>query len=266
MKTSRRLTLVALTLCFYFLVPSKGWTFVLPLNFVVQKTISTTGRAPLTIEQEVTFKVGKEILKTNESWLIEGDRNLKVSAFGLDTYKENIQLHSLINAKQKTQVIGKNKTTSLVGSDFYQRLLFIRSTESFMQYLRELGISEKVRLSRADGRVCVALGQESESENKNPQIWIDQEDFLIRKIRLPSGAEIQLSDYVKVSNDLWLAKTHVIRWAGATATIKVKSYSLKNKITLSQFYPQNFNEPTTLSFNQSTSLHQIVEDFYLRFR
>lgn len=266
MKSALRLTLVTTILSFSLLSASTAWTFVLPLDFVVKKTVAKTGRTSISIDQEITFKVGKDSLKTQENWLIEGDRNLKVTANGLEPYKENIKVNSLFNSKQKTQVIGKNKTQTPVGNDFYQRLMFIRSSDSFMQYVRELGISEKTRLSRADGRVCIAIGEPSQGEDKSPQIWIDQDDFLIRKIRMPSGTEINLSDYVKVNDDFWIAKTQIIKWAGATATVKVKNFSVKNAATIQQFYPQNFELPTELTFNESSSIAQVVEDFYKRFR
>lgn len=266
MKSALRLTLVTTILSFSLLSPSVGWTFVLPLEFVVKKTVAKTGRTSISIDQEVTFKVGKDSLKTQENWLIEGDRNLKVSAAGLEPYKENVKVNSLFNTKQKTQVAGKTKVQTSIGHDFYQRLMFIRSSDSFMQYLRELGISEKTRLSKTDGRVCIAIGEPSQGENKSPQIWIDQDDFLIRKIRMPSGTEISFSDYVNVKDEFWIAKTQVIKWAGATATVKVKSYSVKNAASLQQFFPQSFDTPTELAFNESSSLAQVVEDFYKRFR
>lgn len=266
MKTALRLTLVTLIMIFSFIIPSTGWTYVLPLDFLVKKTVSKTGRTSISIDQDVTFQIGKDILKAQENWLIEGDRNLKVSANGAEPYKPNIRVNSLFNSKQKTQVIGKNKTVTSVPADFYQRLLFIRSTASFMQYLREMGIPEKVRLSRAEGLVCIAIGEPSSEENKYPQFWIDQDEFLIRKIRMPSGTEINLSDYVQVTDDFWIAKTQVINWGGATATIKVKNFSVKNAAPLSQFYPQNFEQTTELSFIENNRLTQVVEDFYKRFR
>jgi len=266
MKSALRLTLVTTLFVFSLLSASTGWTFVLPLDFVVKKSVGKTGRTSISIDQEVTFKIGKDTLKTQENWLIEGDRNLKVSANGLEPYKENVKVNSLFNSKQKTQVLGKTKSQTPVGNDFYQRLMFIRSADSFMQYIRELGISEKTRLSKAEGRICIAIGEASDGDSKSPQIWIDQDDFLIRKIRMPSGTEINLSDYVKVTDDFWIAKTQTIKWAGATATIKVKNFSVKNAATIAQFYPQNFDQPTELAFNEASSIAQVVEDFYKRFR
>lgn len=266
MKSALRLTLVTTILAFSLLSSSTAWTFVLPLDFVIKKNVAKTGRTSVAIEQEVTFKVGNDSLKTLENWVIEGDRNLKVSAVGLEPYKENIKVNSLFNSKQKTQVVGKSKSQSQVSNDFFQRLMFIRSTDSFLQYLRELGISDKVRLSRADGRVCVAIGEPSQGENKSPQVWIDQDEFLIRKIRMPSGTEITFSDYVKAGEDFWIAKTQTIKWGGATATVKIKNFSTKNVGSLQQFYPQNFEQNTQLAFTESSPITQVVEDFYKRFR
>ncbi|MFN3455236.1 MAG: hypothetical protein ACK41T_09780 [Pseudobdellovibrio sp.] len=250
-----------------FFTSVAGWTYVLPLDFVIRKSISTTGRSIVSLEQDVVFKSGNESLKVHESWLVEGDKNLKVSAVGADLYRDSIRVNSLFNSKHKTQILGKNKTSTALPADFYQRLLFIRSSESFMGYLKELNIPAKIRLSRADGKVCFALGEASIEDQKYAQIWIDQDDFLIRKVRLPSGTEITLSDYVKANDDLWIAKTQKITWGGGlTATINVKSFSAKVSSAIQDFYPQNFDAPTTFSFSQSSALAQVAEDFYKRFR
>ena len=262
MKTALNMTLVVSFLLF----SSLGWTFVLPLDFVVKKTVAKTGRSAITIEQEVTFKSGNDTLKTMETWAVEGDKNLKVSMTSEDASKESLHVNSLFNSKLKTQITGKNKSSIPLPADFFEKYLFVRSSDSFYQYLRDLGIAEKTRLSRADGRICIAIGEASGPDTKNPEIWIDQDDFLIRKIRMPSGTEISFSDYARVNDDFWIAKTQVIKWAGAEATIKVKSFSTKNAPTLQSFYPQNFEQHTDITFSQSNTLSQVVDDFYKRFR
>lgn len=271
------MTLVAHIFNFYFIfaivAPQTAWTYILPLDFVVKKTVSHSNKQIINLEQEVTFKSKNQPteIKVSESWLIEGDKNLKVSANGLGNYAENIRYHSLINNKTKTQMIGKNKTTTQRSDDFYLHLAFARSTDRFLDDLKNMGIPLQTRLSRADGFISIAIGEPSKDESVYPQVWIDQDLFLIRKIRLPSGTEVTLSNYVKINpntdQEFWIAKKHIIKWGQEEVVVDVKNISTKTTATLQSFYPKNLDTPSELSFSSSQSgLTQIVEDFYSRFR
>ena len=196
--------------------------YVPNLDFILNKTTSTTGRQILSIDQDVIFKIGSEETIIQENWLIEGDKNLKLSANGTGFFKSGIDLNYLYNGKTKTSITGKNKIATTLNTDFYQKYLFIRSSDAFKTHLKELGISQQIRLSRADGRVCFALGEPSDKK-LNPQLWIDQEEFIIRKIRLPSEVEVELSDITQINKDLAIAKTQTIHWAGLQITIKIKN-------------------------------------------
>ncbi len=277
MKTLTSMTLVAYILNIFLvlslLTPQTGWTYILPLDFVVKKTVSHSNKQIVSIEQEVTFKSRTEPteIKIAESWLIEGDKNLKVSANGLGIYKENIRFNSLINNKTKTQMIGKTKTSLQRADDFYLHLAFARSSERFLDDLKSMGIPMQTRLSRADGYIAIAIGEASKDEKVFPQVWIDQDQFLIRKIRMPSGTEITLSNYVKINPDtdqeFWIAKKHVIKWGQEEVIVEVKNISTKTTATLQSFYPKNLDTPSELTFTSNQSgLTQIVEDFYSRFR
>lgn len=235
------------------------------LDFILNKSTSTTGRQIISIDQDVIFKIGTEEAIIQENWLIEGDKNLKLTAKGTGFFKSGIDLQYLYNNKTKTSMIGKNKITTPLTTDFFQKYLFIRSTEAFKNHLKELGIMYQARLSRADGRVCFAIGEASR-EKLTPQIWIDQDEFILRKIRLPSEVEIELSDVYPAGKDLFVAKTQMISWAGIQVFIKVKTVTVKNGITLSSFYPQNLEHPSEMSFTNKSTLTEAIDQFYKRFR
>jgi hypothetical protein len=242
-----------------------AYGYIPNLDFILNKTTSTTGRQILAIEQDVTFKIDTEEAVIQENWLIEGDKNLKLTARGQGLFKENLNLHYLYNAKNKTSVVAKNKITTPLTTDFFQKLLFIRSADAFKNHMKELSITNQVRLSRADGRTAFALGDPSGAK-LTPQIWIDQDEFVIRKIRLPSETEIELSDISAISNDLYIAKTQVISWNNLQIKIKVKSVSTKTGATLSNFYPQNLDTPSEISFTNKSVLTEAIDQFYKRFR
>jgi hypothetical protein len=242
-----------------------AFSYIPNLDFILKKNVATTGRQIVSIEQDVIFNIGSETATVKETWLIEGDKNLKLVARGQGELNQNINLHYLYNGKNRISVTGKNKNASSLTHDFFQRLLFIRSANTFKNYIHELGINEGTRLSRTDGRIAFAIGEPS-TEVLKPQIWIDQEDFAIRKIRLPSEADISLSDISQVSKDLWVAKSQKISWANFTVQVKVKKISAKTTATLNQFYPQNLDQPSEFSFSNRNDMNDIIDQFYKRFR
>lgn len=242
-----------------------AFAYIPTLDFILNKSTSTTGRQIISIDQDVIFKIGSEEAVIQENWLIEGDKNLKLTAKGAGFFKAGIDLHFLYNGKVKTSIVGKNKIATTLSSDFFQKYLFIRSTEAFKGHLKELGILNQTRLSRADGRVCYAIGEPS-GEKRNPQIWIDQDEFIIRKLRLPSEVDIELSDATQVTKDLVVAKSQLINWAGTQVIIKIKNISVKPSANLSNFYPQNLDHPSELTFANKSQLTEAIDQFYKRFR
>ena len=245
--------------------------YIPEIGFILKKSSLTTGKSILQIEQEVTFKIGDEEAKIDETWLIEGDKNLKMKAVGKNLYKDNIKLNYLYNGKNKTYFSGKNKIINSTPQDFYQKYLFIRSQNSFLEYLKELNISSNVRLSRADGIVSFLIGQASD-KILNPHIWIGQEDFILRKIRMPSGSEISLGQITNLAKETNIAKSQTISWlstqsnANVVVQIKIKKINVSVKENINSFYPQNIENPSEINFSNTTILSSVIEEFYSRFR
>lgn len=250
---------------------SYSQAYIPELPFILKKSTTTTGQKIIQIEQEIIFKSGEDEARVDEVWLIEGDRNLKVTATGKNLYKESIKLNYLYNGKNRTFYSGKNKMVSAVTPDFYQRLLFIRSKDSFQNYLKEFNIAPQVRLSRAAGAINFLIGQPSE-QNLNPHLWIGQDDFVIRKIRTPSTAEITLDQVASYPNDTYMARNQTISWSSAvgaplkTVQIKIKKIDWRASGSIQSFYPQNNEVPSEISFANKTDLTSMIEEFYSRFR
>ncbi len=259
MKTFFALTLVQLFLSF-------SYGFVLPLDTILKKHVVLNGSKIIALEQDVFFKESGLEAVIHETWLIEGDKNLKLIATGTGDLKDSFKIVALYNGKYRSILIGKNRVTDLVANDFFERYLSVRSADSFKSYLQSLQIQPQVRLSRAEGAVAYAVGMASTPEALNPQAWFKQDSFELVKLRLPSEAEVSLEDFIAISPQLTYPKTKKIEWAGKSALIKVRQISDKNKYKLTDFYPQNLSQPTDVAFLQKSPLHTTIEDFYKRFR
>jgi len=262
MKTSQLTTFVLI----FFIFLAKGWSYILPLDFVLKQTTQKTGRSLISVDYEVLFKNEKEQIKVFENWFIDGDRNLKVIATGADFHQQNIRISSLFNSKNKFQVTGKVRNTYQLSTEFFQKAAFIRDPNDLLEFIKQNKIVLSSKLSRADGRICIAVGESSSENSTHPMIWFDQDDFLIRKIRLPNDVEVSFSDYFKVSEDFWLAKKQIVVWGKNTATINLKGYATKLNNRTSHFSIQDFSQPSEIGFPESTALTQAVDEFYKRFR
>jgi hypothetical protein len=124
-----------------------------------------------------------------------------------------------------------------------------------------------VRLSRTAGVVTFALGQPTpvDSTKAYPGMWVEQDRFLIRKIRLDSQAEVSADDYSEFNNGLWFPKSRTVSWGDRTVhirTLKVASTSLPPSI-------KERLSPTGLKRRADAKelfTSPIISEFYKRFR
>lgn len=259
MKTFLTLTIVQTISLF-------SYGFILPLDLILEKNVATSGNQILLVEQDVFLKEGLHEVVIRESWQIEGDKNLRLTATGLGELKDSVKIVAIYNGKTRTTMIGKNRVTHPAPTDFFEKLLSVRSLHSFKTYLSDYSIDPSVRLSRADGSISFAVGQPSPIGSLKPQLWFQQDNFQIRKIRFPSESEITFSDFATVSPKLTYPKLKKIEWSGKTAIIKVKNIVDKTKIPISNFYPQNIETPSELVVSRKNGMGALIEDFYTRFR
>ncbi len=243
-----------------------SYGFILPLDVILEKNILINGSQIIAIEQDVIFKDGGQELVIHESWLIEGDKNLKLVATGVGELKDAVKIVAIYNGKARTTQVGKSRVTDAVAPDFFERYLSVRALGSYKNYLSELGVAPQVRLSRADGAIAFAIGQPSAPSALKPQLWFLQDSFQLRKMRFTSGAEISFTDFAVVNPKLDYPKTKKIEWSGKSVTIKIKSINDKPKVAITQFYPQNVDVPSELVVSNKGALGQLIEDFYKRFR
>ena len=239
--------------------------YVLPLDTILRKTTSLSGGTIVSIEQNVIFREGNTDYVIKEEWLIEGDKNLKLTATGVGELKDHFKVNYLYNNKKRTHINGKNRVVTEATHELLEKFLTIKSVDSFQNYLKELGISNKVRLSRASGKISFAIGEPSTDRALSPQFWIDQDFFHLNKIRFPSEAEVEFSDY-KTYGPLHYPDLKFVAWADKGAIIKVTKVSIKTGTTIKNFYPQTLDLPSEINLGSKGALGVKIEEFYKRFR
>lgn len=257
-------TAIVLTLVQF--ISSTSLAYILPLENILQKSALVAGSSILNVEQEVQFKEAGKTYIIKETWLIEGDRNLRLTARGQGELKE-VNLNYIYNNKTRTSLSGKNKVTQTTGADFYEKYLAIKSKDSFQSYLKDLAITENVRLSRASGSVCFAIGEEANSESAvKPQLWIDQNSFRLVKMRLPSAAEVEFLDFTELESGAHYPRQKTVSWNGKTLNIVVKSVTRATSASIKNFYPESLETPSQFVLPPQNPAAPVFEEFYQRFR
>lgn len=265
MKTFVLLTVLTIVL----LIEFSAHAYVPPLDFILSKTVEQSGKSIISIEQNVIFNeetpegVKEHIVK--EQWLIEGDKNLRLTAIGTGELKDSIKIHYLYNNKKRIQISGKNNVIKEISPDFFEKFSVIKTSSAYQTYLKELNITPDVRLSRASGAISFAIGELSTEDLLKPQVWIDQDFFRLNKIRFSSNAEVEFSNY-KEYDSLHYPDLKTISWADKTVTIKVTKVSTKTKSTIKNFYPKTLELPSQINLSDRGSIGQTIEEFYTRFR
>ncbi len=243
----------------------KTHAYILPLEHILQKNASLAGSGVLSVEQDVIFtEAGKSYL-VKEIWLIEGDRNLKLIARGQGDLLAAVNLTYLYNNKNRTQLVGKNRVVKPAGADFFEKFLAIKSRDTYASYFKELSIDSQVRLSRAAGRICFAVGAPSEASQAKPQIWFEQESFRLAKIRFPSLSEVEFNDYQENGN-IHYPRSKIVLSKGQNIKINVTKFGPSKSASLKDFYPAALESSSALNTSQLDSVSFQIEDFYSRFR
>lgn len=272
------------------LTPAISTAALLPTKTILQKTTENTGSGVYSIEQEVQFNNGDDTLSIKEVWLIENEKSMRLSVSGGKDLNNSFKLQFVYSGGQKFSLSNGGKKSEKIPDDFLEKYLNFRSTEAFFNQLIMGAIIPAgsplnrtpiktngnftyepepwVRFSRAGGAVTYAFGNATspEQELNNPGIWIEQDLFVVRKLRLKSQVEMSANNYNQFAKGLYYPRQRTIRWGNNTVTIRLISVSSRSNV------PANLFQPGTLDVNPKVEgiaqlpARDVITEFYTRFR
>lgn len=271
-------------------LPFIAFAWILPAKTIVQKTVENHGSGSFALEQEVSFDINGENLTLKEKWIIADDQTMFLTVQSLKDAIPSISLQFLYKDGQRFQIQPNGKTSRAVELEFIEKPFIYRTPESFAYFLKQIKVAPDgilstpplpaktsdikrtpetfLRYSRSGGVVNYAFGypENNNSESMSPGVWIEQDAFVIRKIRYPSGAVLTASDYSELAKGIMLPKTKTLTWNTNKVSIKLINLELK-KTTPPNFFKTSTLETTNDFSALSASERTIpVADFYTRFR
>jgi hypothetical protein len=278
--------ILALFFSFSFLIPAVA--YIPPARMILERTAENAGSGSYTIEQEVQFPNGPEPLVVKETWTIENDRSMRVTVTGLREQKDSLRLQILYAGGQRWIMRdGGRKESGPIPADFAERFFHWRTLDTAIMQLTALKIvpasalqkkplprrasdfkneiPDYVRLSRSAGVVSWAFGLPASPSGAEltPGLWIEQDQFVIRKVRLPSQAEIIAENYTIYPRGLQFPKVRHMHWGTHSASIRVLSITGRGARNLSTSSLDTGWKTQGLAGQPAK---EILEEFYTRFR
>jgi len=274
---------------FVLLAPVVTFAYIPPTRMILQRTAENAGGGVYTIEQEVQFNNAQDSLFLKETWVIENDRTMKVTVTGTKDLKDQIKMQFIYAGGQRWSHNG-GRQSHRISEDFLEKYFNFRTTDQLASSLMNLKVlptnafarkplpknldtlkyepEGHVRLSRAGGTVTYAFGSPSAVDgNGSPGFWIEQDQFLIRKFRLPSQVEVTADNYNQYARGLNYPKVRTVRWGQNTVSIRLIGVSSqRGGVPANTFQASSLEAVTKLDGLNNQSAKDVVLDFYSRFR
>lgn len=273
-----------------FFLPLLSNASILPTRTIIQKTVENAGSGIFAIEQEVQFANGEETVNLKETWLIDSDRTMRLTVSGGKDLQNTFKLQFLYTGGQKLSLNNGGKRSEKIPDEFLEKFLNFRNPDVFANQLISQKIipsnamSKKplvkvgsdyrhasepwVRLSRTGGVVTYAFGTPSPSEQENgtPGVWIEQDQFVIRKLRLPSQVEMYANNYNQFAKGLQYPKSRTVRWGNHTVTIRLISASARPQTAVNLLQPGSIDTTANWEGLNNLAAKDVITEFYTRFR
>lgn len=279
----------AILLGMLILLPALSHAYILPTRTILQKTAENAGSGIYAIEQEVQFQNGQEVLSLKETWLIENDRTMRLTVSGTKDLQGTIKFQFIYAGGQRHRLVEGNRRTENISHEFLEKYINFRSPDIFANALvankiiphgamtKRTGVkgsdfkneAEKwSRLSRTGGVVNYAFGvpTPADQSSSDPGIWIEQDQFVVRKIRLPSQVEMTADNYNLFARNLHYPKSRTVRWGDHAVTIRLISASTRPATVNNLLQPGSLDMSQKVDGLAHLQAKDAILEFYSRFR
>lgn len=275
--------LFVLFICIFTL---NAHAFIPASDYLLEKVTKGHGKGLYSLEQEVVFRSDTETLVLKEKWLVQDAETMRVTVSGGSVDLAFVILGTkAYYAETVGQLVSRKLSPESLERFFHVRSektlsdLLMNSKVVTLHPLRARQRPKDIKLIKPENDPYVSLmrvGDEvtylvsSTIDPKEaptaPGLWIDQEQYTIRKIRFPSAAEILATNYQSLSNDLVFPKLRSATWGTNNVEIRlIKASSIaKSKELEANLQPASISQ-APLNWG-SSSLTSMVKEFYQRFR
>lgn len=281
------------SLFFILFFTSAAQAYIPPYWMIMSRTADNHGLGLFQVDQDVIFNHGDEPFVVNERWIIQSENAMRVEVTGKKQLQDRLRL-TYVYQNGRRYYVDENgvRRSEPVTDNFLEAYFHFRYSKFIKPILVRQDIapavslksephhySQKrprpepepyVRLSRTGGVVNYAIGTPTppSASDPYPGLWIEQDQFYIRKIRLRSLVEVSANNYASYGKGLWFPKERQITWSGQSAKVTLnRAVSIAPTTTVKAAL-----ESSSLNFGKDPKLSRVLPDdkviqtFYTQFR
>jgi hypothetical protein len=261
------------------------FAYIPEYSLITSRTADQHGKGAYQIEQEVTFRREAEAYTVKETWTVLNENNMRVTLEGRGPLRGLVQGTILFEGSQKTYTDGTSLKNQRLGEDWLEPLFHFRNSKYLRSRLVNLKVTPAeslrdrgplnsegppkyepvsfVRLSRTGGAVNWAIGI-SPTVGTGPTLWIEQDQFVVRKFKGASQAVLKADNYAKFDDGFWYPRTITYTFGGFNVTVNVTSVKSLGRLTSAdhRFKTSSLTAANALKLPDSDGLRE----FYSRFR
>jgi hypothetical protein len=259
-----------------------AWAYIPPYSMIMTRTAENHGRGTYVIEQDVVYKVSdsdKQVV--HETWTVTDEAHMRLNFEGVGALKDAVK--GTIVYENHTRILNENggNKTQRLGDDWLEPFFHYRYSKNMRGRLVQLKIAPPeslreeaplkadgppdytppsfVRLSRLNGMVTWSVEKTPNSPDQ-PGIWIQQDQFVVNRVRVANKDSVDADDYVKYDGGFYAPRIRTYHWNDRNVVVQ-----LKNVKSLGTKAGKATSSTTGLvPFQFSGS--DVIRDFYLRFR
>ena len=219
---------------------------------IMSRTAENHGHGMYKIVQDVTLQSEPNNLVVRETWYIKNENQMRLEVKGRNRLEGLVAITFIYDGNRRIYIDNHGtKKVSRPSDDWFEPYFHFR----FQKNIKPRMVAAKmapttileedkkrsrkkvfdpeeprkvepfVRLSRVGGVVAYAIGEPTPSGSTEalPGLWIEQDQFQIRKVRFPSRAVVSANNYSRYANKLTLPGTQTIAWENRQVQIQVVS-------------------------------------------
>ena len=279
------------------LFSAQAFAYIPHSSTIASRTARNSGKGVYAIEQEVQFRTAAEPISLRERWIVENGENMRLSVSGTKASAEAVHYEAVYkNLKRTAFNLEGGVATSAQSPEFLESVMHARSGKGLLaalvrakiipggfvkdrpryatlQQLEKAQEKNKVtteaglRLGRSNGVVTWIFGEPTapEAPKLNASAYIEQDAFLLRRLRFPSEAEVSAERHSNYAGNLKLPRERTVTWGNNSVTIRVLSVK---QVPAAQATKLLETGAVAAAKPQSAKLPDLpqVREFYQRFR
>jgi len=265
---------------------SSSFAYIPEYALIASRAADMHGKGAYQIEQDVTYRRESESYTVKETWTVLNENNMRVSLEGRGLLKGLVQGTIIYEGSQKSFADGSQIKNQRLGDDWLEPLFHFRSSKYLRSRLVNLKVTPAeslrdrsplgtetpvkyepisfVRLSRTGGTVNWAIGI-SPAVGMGPTLWIEQDQFVVRKFRGPTQAVVRADQYVKHADSFWHPRNFTYTFGNYTVTVNTLSVKPLGRLTAAD---KRFQTASLAPARDALKLPDFdgLREFYSRFR